>query len=401
MSVHNLELEMPHVVTGKKAHLALRLLPVWVLLCCAAGLYWWIMAGRVVSSWAMLDAIVYPITSDFAARVKSVEVREGDSVREGQIIARLDVRDIVREFQAARRDVSGLRVMLPYPDMKDAANRLRQVQESEQDLTRRIAAARHEESVKKQEREDLVAKHVQVQLALRALENQGGAPVVGQTRYEAAKEAEARARSAMERAKEDFEKASLIRAAMDQEMSRLREESLHYKRLFSRTRYGTPNYTRDAINSTKEGSQSVQEPDGNLYAPRDGLILQTPVMSGQMVHADEPVALLLPHGNAASTVYWVLAYFTFDVGAGIKPGQKCTIGVKGGEKMDFSGSVCDVLEPQRLPDVALSTVSSVERDAGSTELFVPVRILINNIGEHLFKPGTEVTCTVMTHHILP
>ncbi|MBQ9406977.1 MAG: biotin/lipoyl-binding protein [Desulfovibrio sp.] len=380
------KLEMPQAKQGKKSRFWIGLFPLWGLVCCAAALAWWLMTGRVASSWAMLDAMVVPLAVDFSGKVKAVEVREGDHVREGQIVARLEVGGLSRELQAARHDVQGLRTVAPPADAATAAASLKEAQAFEQGLVRSIAAARHEEEAKRKLREEKVAKHVQAQLALRSLESQGGVYAVGQARYEAAKEAESHARRAMEQAVADFEQASLARAAMDQEMARLREENLRYRQMTSRV----PNYTREALGRINE-AQKGQGADGNLYAPRDGLILRT-VAPGQTVKAGEPLALLLPGGDGVSNVYWILAYFPQSEAAGIKAGQKCSISVQG-EEGDLSGSVYDVLKPQPLPDAARSTAA---KDANSAALHVPVRILVDKAEERMFKPGLEARCVVST-----
>ncbi|WP_297669319.1 HlyD family efflux transporter periplasmic adaptor subunit [uncultured Desulfovibrio sp.] len=391
-----LYIEMPSATPVKKRRLWLRLLPVWALLGCAVGVVWWVMAGRVASSWGMLDGMVFPVASDFAARVEAVAVREGDSVREGQIIARLDAREAARHLDAAGRDVAGLRASAAPPDMEETAARLRDVQEAERDMTRRLASARHEEEARKKRREDLVAEHVRAQLALRTLETQGGEHAVGQTRYAAARQAEARARAAMEQAAAEFEQASLARAAMDQELARVREETLRCKQLASRSRYAMPNYTREAL--TRAGIPRQQSPDGNLYAPRDGRILRGLAAQGQMVQAGEPVALLLPEGKGARNAYWVLAFFPQSEGAGLKAGQKCSITVDG-EKGEFSGRVYDVLEPQPLP--AAARAAATEEGGAAPALFVPARVLIDNTEERTLTPGVEARCVVSTRSILP
>ena len=50
-------LQMPQAPLKKHGRQLLRLLPIWVLLVMAAGGWWWVEAGRVTSTWAMLDGM--------------------------------------------------------------------------------------------------------------------------------------------------------------------------------------------------------------------------------------------------------------------------------------------------------------------------------------------------------
>ena len=74
-------LQMPEAPLKKHGRQFLRLLPIWVLVFLAAGAWWWIEAGRVTSTWAMLDGMIYAVSSEFPARVDAVTVREGDRVK--------------------------------------------------------------------------------------------------------------------------------------------------------------------------------------------------------------------------------------------------------------------------------------------------------------------------------
>ncbi len=391
-----LSLEMPHSKPEQKRPLWVRLVPVWVLLGCAAGLYWWVLAGRVVSTWGTLDALVYPVASDFSAAVVAVNVREGDIVHEGQAIAQLDVREAERQLRAASREVAGLRPSVDALSMEELAERLKAAQAFEQDITRRIASARHNEAAKNKQLQELVTKHVQAQLALRTLEAQGGERTVGKSRYATVREAEEKARHAMEQAHAAYEEASLMRAALDQELAHVREENLRYRQWASRHRHTIPNYTQNALMHRETLRNNGQMTDNNLYAPREGLVLKTLAAPGQILQAGEPVVLLLPSGEAVRNAYWVLAYFSQEEGTRIKAGQKCSLSVKG-ENGHFSGKVYDLLVPQPLPD----TAHTVDGNRDAAALFIPVRVLIDNNDARVLMPGVEARCVVSTRSILP
>ena len=384
-------LQMPEAPLKKHGRQFLRLLPIWVLVFLAAGGWWWIEAGRVTSTWAMLDGMVYAVSSEFPARVDAVAVREGDRVKKGQVVARLDVSGYAKRMAEAEREAAGLRVMGP-PSMEETSARVKQAQEAEQAMSRRIAQARHEEDLKQKAREDRVAEHVHAQLALRTLDSQGGEHAVGAARYAAAKQAEMQTRLAKERAMVEFEQVSLVRAAMDQELARVRDETLRYKQMASRNRYA-PQYVTGALGATMNAAPQ-QVVDGNLYAPQDGRILRGMAMPGQTVQRGDPVVLLLPEGSEAQKSFWVIAYFAQDAANALKPGQKCEVSLQGGIKL--VGRIYDRLDPQPLPPGAAVDTKNAKETAPRPEVYVPVRITISDGEGKQFEPGMVGKCEVMT-----
>ena len=74
-----------------------------------AYLAWLFRLGEAKSS--MLDGMVYTVSSEFPARVESVMVREGDHVKKGQVVARLDASNYARQLAAAGSEGANLRVM--------------------------------------------------------------------------------------------------------------------------------------------------------------------------------------------------------------------------------------------------------------------------------------------------
>lgn len=385
-------LQMPEPRLKKHGRMFLRLLPLWVIGCLVAAGWWWIESGRVTSTWAMLDGMVYAVSSEFPAKVESVAVREGDRVKKGQVLARLDARAYAGRVGEAGREAAGLRAMAGPPSIEETAARLKQAQDSEQEMVRRIALARHDEDLKQKAREERVAEHVRAQLALRTLDSQGGERAVGSARYAAAKQAEAQTRLAKERAIVEFEQVSLVRAAIDQELARVRAEALRYKQLVSSNRYA-PKYVADALGAAMNVVPQ-NAVDGNLYAPQDGRILRGIAMPGQSVQRGEPVVLLLPEGKEAQKSFWLLAFFTQDAANALKPGQKCAITLKNDTRLE--GRVYDRLDPQPLPPNAIADIKDASETAARPEVYVPVRITISDGEGKQFEPGMLGKCEVMT-----
>lgn len=417
-----LHLELPTFRPRKKSSVFLRLLPLWVLLAGIAVFLLWPRTPEITSAWAVLDGPVRPIVSDFSARLDAVFVHEGDSVKQGQILARMDTSAFARHFADAGRETAALRAASGPPgppDMEEMAQRLKDAQETERNMTRRIALARHEEEMRRRAREDRVAEHVRAQLYRRTLDSRGGEYAVGKTAYAAAREAEARAKNAMDDAAAAFEAYSRERAALDQELTRIREEILRYKQLASRNRY-EPHALAAA--SPASPATPAQKPDGNLYAPQDGRILPGMAAVGQIIQRGEPVLVLLPATQGTASATAAMAYFAPQAGMELKVGQACSVALPEGVRLD--GKIQEVLPKQPLPVSAPQTENATtgnatpenapqdtpRRAASPNALtpphapqasslpveqkhYVPVRISLEATDTALV-PGTIVTCTV-------
>ncbi len=403
-----LYIEMPpHKKRGKKS-LWLRLLPLWVLVLLFLGGVWlWLFQGRIASDHAMLDAMVHVVAPEFSAPVEGFFVREGDSVRRGQPLLRLNARAYHDRLAEAGREGAALRGMagqaLGPPTMEESAARLKAAQEAEQNMVRRLALARNEEDARLRLQQDSVALHVRLQLDLRSLDAQGGERVVGKSRYATAVASEAQARRQMELSKVEHEEASRMRTALEQELGRIRQEMLRYKQMASRQRYAP--MPSDRPGGAHKGQDSPLA-DANLYAPVDGRVLRITGVAGQMARSGEALVLLLPDGAAVTENYWLLAYFAQDRAGGILPGQPCRIALEGGQAL--RGAVLDVFAPQALPGNPQVLPGNPQGQQGGKKteggaaaaLYTPVRISIEPGDQALPPPGTLAECVVFSRDIL-
>ncbi len=367
-----LYIEMPARKKGSPRPLWLRLIPLWaLLLLLAVGVLWWLAQGRVPSERAMLDAMVHVIAPEFSAPVEAFYVKEGDRVRRGQPLLRMNARAYQGRLGEAGREAAALRGMAGPPTMEETAARLKAAQDAEQDMVRRLALARNEEDAKLQLRQERVSTHVRLQLRLRGIDSQGGERSVGKSRYAEASQAEAQARRHMEQAKVEFEEASRMRAAMEQELGRIRQEMLRYKQMASQQR----------------------------YAPVDSRVLRVLGVAGQPAQRGEALVLLLPEGASVTENYWVQAYFIGEGADFIQAGQPCRIELEDGQSL--RGAVLDVLAPQALPtgQQGAQGVKSVD-GAAKPAMYVPVRISVDPGANPLPVPGTSARCVVLTRSIL-
>lgn len=394
-----LYIEMPTRKSGKKS-LWLRLLPLWALVLLLLGGIWlWLAQGRIVSAHAFLDAMIHVVAPEFSAPVEGFFVREGDSVRRGQPLLRLNARVYHDRLAEAGREGAALRGMAGQasgpPTMEEAAARLKVAQEAEQDMVRRLALARNEEDARLRLQQDSVALHVRLQLDLRSLDAQGGERTAGKSRYAAAVKSEAQARRQMELSRVEYEEASRMRAALEQELGRIRQEMLRYKQMASRQRYApVPSARLEEARKEQDGT-SV---DASLYAPVDGRVLRITGAAGQMARSGEALVLLLPEGAAVSENYWLLAYFAQDRAGAILPGQPCRIELEDGQAL--RGTVQEVLAPQILPGGKQEKPDGTKVEGKiSAALYTPVRISIEPGDKALPLPGTQAKGVVFTRNI--
>lgn len=381
-----LTLELPPVGRHGRwpvRHLLAVLLALLVL--AAAALACWLYTGRVTSVAARLDGMVHVVAPRFSGHVASLDVKEGDAVARGQAVGSMEASTYDRHLAQAAGEVAALRLQQA-PDMAESAARLRQAQEAERDFAVRMAQARNEEEKLRLLREERVAEHVRAQLALRGLDSQGGERIAGKEKYAAAREAEAQARGRKEAAVADFERASLMRAALEQEMERIRQEVMAARNHASQQRQ----------NATRSALPEQLSADGTLYAPVGGMVLRRLAEPGQLLQAGEPALFIAPAGAAARDAFWVDAWFPAGDAGSIHAGQRCSVSIG---QASVSGTVREVLPPQPLPE-GLGTPSQDDGSAASLRrpvAYIPVRISLDGSLPQGATPGASAKCTVMSH----
>lgn len=379
-----LYLELPRSTRSARRRLPVIFLA--LLIAVGAALGWWFSSGRVASVTARLDGMVHMVAPRFSGKLESLNVMEGDAVTAGQPVGAMQTGSYDRQLAQAAAEAAALRPRQG-PDMVESAARLRQAQEAERDLAVRMAQARHEEDSLRLLREERVAEHVRAQLALRSLDSQGGERAAGKRQYAAAREAEAMARTRKESAIADFERASLMRAAMEQELGRIRQE-------ITAARGHAPQQRGMAGSGAASARLAA---DGTLFAPVDGTVLRRVAEPGQLLQAGEPALLIAPSGQVASDAFWVDAWFPVGAAGSIRVGQRC--GISMGDA-SLSGVVREIFPPQSLPETLAANPSPGDGSAASFRrpvAYLPVRIALSGELPAGVAPGAAVTCVVMTH----
>ena len=361
----------------------LRWLPLGVVLL-ALGLVlalWWLSSGGRESRWAVLDAQLVPVTSEFSAPLQQVMPQQGMHVDANQAVARLDVSAYARQLARAEREMAGLA-----PGMEETAQRLADAQAAELDMVTRLATARNEEAVSLQQRDRSVTEHVQAQLALRGIQ-----PHQGKAAWEKARQAEAAARARMEQARDNYEKASRSRAALDQELQRIRNEVQQ-----ARARQGQ-------TQARPRQTSPLPPPDANLYAPVSGTVARVLLTAGQTAQPGSPVLLIAPDNTES---WWVMAYYPAESAEGIAVGQEARIvplrgptaavPAKAPAGTVWTGRVEEVFPPQNMTLPAGSGA-----DVQTPVSLVAVRIALTD-GASLARaipPGGQLGCEIRTRSL--
>lgn len=355
-----------------------------LLVAAGAGAGWWFVSGQVTSVSARLDGMVHMVAPRFSGRLATLDVREGDAVTAGQPVGTMETGSYDRQLAQAAAEAAALRPDQG-PDMVESAARLRQAQEAERDLAVRMAQARHEEDTLRLLREERVTEHVRAQLAVRSLDSQGGERAAGARRYAAAREAEAMARARKEAAMADFERVSLMRAAMERELGRIREEITAARGRASRQR-----------GAAAGGEPGRLAADGTLFAPVNGTVLRKVAEPGQLLQAGEPALFIAPAGRVADDAFWVDAWFPVAAAGSIRAGQRCSVRVG---DTGLSGVVREVFPPQALPEALGAPASGGEGAAAVRRpvAYLPARIALDGDLPSGLAPGAAATCVVRTH----
>ena len=333
-----------------------------ILLAAAAGggWYWRQHSGQETrSSEARLEARLASISPPFSGMVAEVMVAEGDAVNQGQVLYRLDSAGLQEKLAAEEDLLARIGQSLPadYTDPEKA-------RQSAEEMQALLPLARRQEADAKQEMESLSDAKAQAAFALATLRARGESD--GQA-LQSATQANDAATANFIRAKEQFEQASLARAALESAAAKnpTREDAATQGRimLYEAQRERTA-YLRDAIDATF------------VKAPGPGLVSRMNVEAGSPALPGENIIVFMPFTPEGM---WVTAFFLPGQEKAMRPGQSCRIEFEG-----IPGAAQGKIEavfPRQIPP-------HIGKDR------IPVRIALTTVakdGIEAFKPGLAAT----------
>lgn len=354
-------IEMPPVESQRrwnKKHLYLLGFLVLFILCIITGLICWLALGKIESVAGRLDGTVYTISSQINSAMEEIYIRIGEEVKQGQVLAKVE-----------EQKTSGVP---PEP----LTEQLSKAQMYERQMTERLSAAQQEEERYRRVREQRVTEHVRAQLAMRSVSSPNS------TQYKQLAAAERKARQIMERAKEDFDNSSKIRAATEKELNKIR---ITRKKL---------------IASLKENPQQpVQQekmPENTIHSPVEGRVMAVYASPGDALKIGQPIFIIFPNDSSQSDNVWAQVWFSREAGKALKPGQEAEIEISDGLKI--TGNVSEVFSPQPLPEGLAAIMDS----AYKTQLFIPGKIKLpplDKIEREKFLPGIPIKCEIFTRSL--
>lgn len=321
---------------------------------------WWLSEGKISSSYARVDTMVYTVEPDYPARVEQILVQQGEQVLEGQPLARVTV--------------GGQNTQAATPPPVEISNRVRASAETGKNIAGKAAQARMEEEKFQKIHQDRVTDHVRAQLALRAVDRGDYAA------YNQASQMEASARSRMESAREQFENVSQMRAAVDNELGRIRTEISRNKRRQTKAQQEQPAPEKQQVSAPVESA---------LYAPAGGRVLDINVRPGQTLSVGQAAFFIQPAASNNMDT-WIQAWFPLSSQKMLKTGQKAQIKSK---DVHLSGEVTAIgNKAQYLP---------VDTSGRQYAQYVPVRIQVSDPAELArLTPGSNVECQIQTRYVI-
>lgn len=330
----------------------------------AAFLSWWLANGTVTSLQARMDTMVYTVEPEFTTRIRSVNVHPGEEVQSGQVLGTIEVPGDMGN-QIAPQQQNGL---------QGITDRLSATQAAERQLAARVSEARAEEDRLHRIYQDAVTDHVRALLNMRSINTRN------QAAYQQAAAAESAAKSRMQFANDEFEKASKARAAMDVELNKIRAQLQKARKAIN------PGMVDSALSGQGQANRIA-----DLYAPVSGKIMRINTESGHLANKGQTLFTIMPTGDDYLTSSWIQAWFPPDSRKMIESGQQAIVRFENG--LQLTGKVKSIDPNGNM----FSTGDKNSRDKN----YVPVKIILDDpFKAASIQPGARATCQIQTRYLL-
>lgn len=303
----------------------------------AAGLVWlWLEMGRAHSLAARVAGTIYILTPHAPGVLESIDVRDGQRVRQGRQLARV-------------RNVSGHDDLARYGQTSPGQQESRRERE---ERLRRIYESR-------------VLQHVQAQLQRRDMDMQGGSEVVGTDAYASAVQQEQRASTEKGQARDAWEASSLARAGRGRRGGEAQTASGNLAAT------GEPGWLHVVTCQARS--------DNVLLAPIAGRIADIPAHRGQILLSGDTVMVLVPEHRGTAPLR-VTAEFPLSAASRIDV-DDIALMHSASPRLTLHGTVREVVPPV----------------AGAQSLLVHMQF--PPLPEGVLSAGQEVNCEVHGHSI--
>jgi multidrug resistance efflux pump len=313
----------------------------------AGGWWWWQSTVYVTTDDARIDGTISTVSSKMAGRIQELLVKEGDSVKKGQLIARIDTRDYLAAWDQAGAAVAAGQAKLA--ELK-AGSRAQEIQQAQAAVEQ--AAANLANVEKNQQR-------------IAQLYRSGAV-------------------SAQQRDSSDTER-TVAQAALTSAQERL---SL----VMAGSRVETIAAAEAQVKQAEAAAEAsrINLVNTDITAPTDGVVAQKSANAGEMVAASQPIVTITDLGDT-----WINVRIEETKIGRIKIGQQAEFTVDGYPGRKFTGMVTEI-------GTATGSVFALIPNENASGNFtkvtqrIPVKISLPQDSDVIFRPGMSVVVKIRT-----
>lgn len=337
---------MAEQTNQKKQKLIIALLFFFIAVGAAGGGWYWYYTSRFVSTDdARVSGTIVSVSSKVTGKVGEVLVAEGDRVKAGQVVARIDPRDIQAQQTQAEANLAA--AMAKYEELT-AGSRPQEIQQAQAMADQ--AAANLENAAKNYERMEKLYADGAISASAR-----DNARTAWQVAREAAKAASQTLDLTMAGAR-----AETIRAAAAQ------------------------------VKQAEAALQAVRLVDGetSVVSPVDGVVALKSVNAGEVVAAGQPLLSVV-----STKELWVNARIEETYIHKLQLGQTVDYSIDGYPGRTFSGKVYEIGNAATSVFALIPTENSSNTYTKVTQR-IPIKISLPENGDVVFRPGMSVVIKV-------
>jgi membrane fusion protein (multidrug efflux system) len=388
-----------------------------LLVLIAVPVFLWVSSwNRVSTDDAQVDGHIIPVSSKIYGNVREVLVNDNQAVKQGQVLVRLDARDLTAKVDqekaalgVAESEARGAKVGVPLTretTQSGSSSAEAQLSAAEADYEKSKAdyerAANSDISFAKSNVDSAQATYERAQADLSRMRPLMEKEEISRLQFDSyvavAKVAESELQAAKEKLSSANQDAQTKRAAMLAEQARIaqaRAGILQAQAAQKQVDVRIADFA-SASAGVEQARANLETANLNLsyttiVAPADGVVTKKSVEVGQVLQPGQGLLMLVPLNDV-----WVTANFKETQLRDVHPGQKAVV------KVDLTGKTY----PGHVDSIAGATGTRIsllppENATGNYVKVVqriPVKIVLDPIagGNTILRPGMNVEATILT-----
>ena len=388
-----------------------------LLLLIGAGLYFWISSwNRVSTDDAQVDGHIMPVSSKIYGNVVQVLVDDNQAVKQGQVLVRLDPRDLQAKVDQekaalgfAQSQARGASVGVPLTretTQSGSSSAEAQLSAAQADYEKSKAdyerAANSDISYARSNIDSAKATYDRAQADLNRMRPLVEKEEISRQQFDsyvaAAKVAESDLKAAQDKLNSATQDAQMKQAAMLAEQARIAQARAGVTQA-----QAAQKQVDVRIADAASASASVQQARANLeaaelnlsyatiVAPADGMVTKKSVEVGQVLQPGQGLLMLVPLNDV-----WVTANFKETQLRDVHAGQKAEV------KVDLTGKTypghVDSISGATGTRISLMPPENATGNYVKVVQRIPVKIVLDPIegGNTILRPGMNVEATILT-----